>query len=108
MLIEIPQSFWLYFIFFVLLMVDGLWCMLATRNLLRILIGLEVLMKSVTFFLIVAGYLSGRMALAPSATGSMPAIMAIVVIRIGRSRTGPALRSAASRGRPSRSRSVLV
>lgn len=80
MAIEIPQSFWLYFIFFVLLLVDGLWCMLATRNLLRILIGLEVLMKSVTFFLIVAGYLSGRMALAQAMVITVIVIEVVVVV----------------------------
>ena len=38
----------------------------------------------------------------PCADGSMPRIIAIVVIRIGRSRTGPALRMASSTDRPSR------
>ena len=80
MAIEIPQSFWLYFIFIALLMVDGLWCMLATQNLLRILIGLEVLMKSVTFFLIVAGYLSHRMALAQAMVITVIVVEVVVVV----------------------------
>jgi NADH:ubiquinone oxidoreductase subunit K len=80
MAIEIPQSFWLYFLFFALLLVDGLWCMLATRNLVRILIGLEILMKSVTFFLVVAGYLSGRMALAQALVITVIVIEVVVVV----------------------------
>jgi multisubunit Na+/H+ antiporter MnhC subunit len=80
MTIEIPQSFWLYFTFFTLLLIDGLWCMLATRNLVRILIGLEILMKSVTFFLIVAGYLSGRMALAQALVITVIVIEVVVVV----------------------------
>ncbi len=80
MLSDIPQSFWFYVIFAVLLLVDGLWCMLATQNLLRILIGLEVLMKSVTFFLIVAGYLSGRMALAQAMVITVIVIEVVVVV----------------------------
>lgn len=80
MTIEIPHSFWLYFTFFVLLLVDGLWCMLATRNLVRILIGLEILMKSVTFFLIAAGYLSGRMALAQALVITVIVIEVVVVV----------------------------
>ena len=80
MTIEIPQSFWLYFTFFVLLLVDGLWCMLATRNLVRILIGLEILMKSVTFFLIAAGFLSGRMALAQALVITVIVIEVVVVV----------------------------
>jgi NADH:ubiquinone oxidoreductase subunit K len=78
--IEIPQSFWLYFIFFVLLLVDGLWCLLATYNLLRMLIGLEILMKSVTFFLIVAGALSGRMGLAQAMVITVIVIEVVVVV----------------------------
>jgi NADH:ubiquinone oxidoreductase subunit K len=80
MIIDVPHSFWLYFIFFVLLLVDGLWIMLATFNLLRILIGLEVLMKSVTFFLIVAGFLSGRMALAQAMVITVIVIEVVIVV----------------------------
>ncbi len=80
MTIEIPQAFWYYVIFFVLLMIDGLWCMLATFNLLRMLIGLEILMKSVTFFLIVAGYLSGRMALAQAMVITVIVIEVVIVV----------------------------
>jgi len=43
----------------------------------------------------------------PRATGIMPQIIAPVVIRMGRSRTGPAARSASRRFLPWR-RSVLV
>ena len=80
MLADIPHSLWFYFIFFVLLMIDGLWCMLATHNLLRMLIGLEILMKSVTFFLIVAGYLSGRMALAQAMVITVIVIEVVIVV----------------------------
>ncbi|HEY9595453.1 MAG TPA: NADH-quinone oxidoreductase subunit K [Spirochaetia bacterium] len=80
MLADIPHTLWFYFIFFVLLMIDGLWCMLATYNLLRMLIGLEILMKSVTFFLIVAGYLSGRMALAQAMVITVIVIEVVIVV----------------------------
>jgi NADH-quinone oxidoreductase subunit K len=79
-MLEIPHSFWLYFTFVVLLLVDGLWCMIATRNLLRMLIGLEILMKSVTFFLIVAGYLSGRLALAQAMVITVIVVEVVVVV----------------------------
>ena len=80
MLPEVSQSLWLYFTFFILLMIAGLWCMLATYNLLRMLVGLEILMKSVTFFLIVAGYFSGRMALAQSMAITVIVIEVVVVV----------------------------
>ncbi len=79
---EVPQSFWLYFTFFVLLFLDGIWCMLATYNLLRVLIGLEILMKSVTFFLIAAGHLSGRMALAQALVVTVIVIEVVVVVAV--------------------------
>jgi NADH:ubiquinone oxidoreductase subunit K len=80
MALDFPHTFWFYFAFFALLFVDGLWCMLATRNLLRVLIGLEILMKSVTFFLIVAGFLSGRMALAQAMVITVIVIEVVVVV----------------------------
>ena len=80
MLSDIPQTFWFYVIFVALLLVDGLWCMLATQNLLRVIIGLEILMKSVTFFLIVAGFLSGRMALAQAMVITVIVIEVVVVV----------------------------
>ncbi len=80
MTIEIPQSFWLYFVFFALLAFEGLFCLLATRNFLRVLIGVEILMKSVTFLLIVAGFLSGRMALAQAMVITVIVIEVVVVV----------------------------
>jgi multisubunit Na+/H+ antiporter MnhC subunit len=80
MIAEIPQSFWLYVGFFVLLLIVGVWCMLRTYNLLRMLIGLEILMKSATFFLIVAGYLSGRMALAQAMVITVIVVEVVVVV----------------------------
>lgn len=82
MTIEIPQSFWLYFTFFALLLLDGLWLMLTTRNLVRILIGIEILMKSVTLFLIAAGVLTGRLALAQSLVITVIVIEVVVVVVI--------------------------
>jgi NADH-quinone oxidoreductase subunit K len=49
--------------FTVLLAVCGLYCILATRNLIRAIIGLEILIKAVTLLLIVTGYVSGKPAL---------------------------------------------
>lgn len=42
----------------------GLYCILATRNLIRILIGIELLTKAVTLLLVTAGAVTGRMAMA--------------------------------------------
>jgi NADH:ubiquinone oxidoreductase subunit K len=41
----------------------GFYCILATLNLVRALIGIEVLMKAVTLLIIIVGHASGRTSL---------------------------------------------
>ena len=54
---ESTTLFWVLASFAVLLFITGMYGLLATRNLLRILIGMEVLTKGVTLLLVTAGYL---------------------------------------------------
>jgi len=75
-----PGPIWLYLTFFVLIVIDGLYCVLATYNLLRILIGLEILIKAVTFFIIVCGAAAGRLALAQSIVITVIVIEVVVVV----------------------------
>jgi NADH:ubiquinone oxidoreductase subunit K len=46
------------------LFVAGLYCVLFSRNMLRILLGTELLTKAVTLLLVLAGAVTGRVALA--------------------------------------------
>jgi NADH-quinone oxidoreductase subunit K len=48
----------------VLLMITGLYSLLMTRNLIRVLISLEILIKAVTLLIIIVGYVINRIALA--------------------------------------------
>jgi multisubunit Na+/H+ antiporter MnhC subunit len=57
---ELLQIFWPFSIFIVLLFAVGLYCMLATFNLIRALIGLELLLKAVTLLIILVGYVTGN------------------------------------------------
>jgi multisubunit Na+/H+ antiporter MnhC subunit len=41
---------------------SGLWCLYATHNLVRVLIGMELLTKAVTLLLVLAGAVTGRVA----------------------------------------------
>ena len=50
--------------FAILLAAAALYCLLVSRNLIRVLIGMELLIKAVTLLLAAAGYASGRTALA--------------------------------------------
>lgn len=58
----------------VLLMIIGLYCILAAENVIRIIIGIEVLTKAATLAIVLAGYLTGREAL-----GQCLAITLIIV-----------------------------
>jgi multisubunit Na+/H+ antiporter MnhC subunit len=43
-----------------LVLTSGLYCILMSRNLIRILIGMELLTKAVTLLLVLAGAVTGR------------------------------------------------
>ena len=57
---------WVAGIFTVLLLFAGFYCILVTRNLIRILIGIEVLAKGITLGIVAVGYATGNMALTQS------------------------------------------
>ena len=50
----------------VLMIAAGCWCLIRTYHMLKITIGIEVMVKAVTMFLMLAGRVSGRVALAQS------------------------------------------
>lgn len=70
------QVFLTFGFFIVLTFVCGLYCILVTRNLIRTIIGLELLIKAVTLLVIVVGYVTGRTAL----TQAM--VITIIVIEV--------------------------
>ena len=63
----------------IMLFIAGLYCILVTRNLMRVLIGLELLTKAVTLLLIVAGYVTGRVALAQAIVITLIVIEVVVI-----------------------------
>ncbi|MBF0522941.1 MAG: NADH-quinone oxidoreductase subunit K [Candidatus Omnitrophica bacterium] len=76
---EITHIFWSFGLFIVMLFVIGLYCVLMTYNLVRALIGLEILIKGVTLLIIVAGYVSGHIALAQSLVITLIVIEVVVM-----------------------------
>ncbi|MCX5706818.1 MAG: NADH-quinone oxidoreductase subunit K [Candidatus Omnitrophica bacterium] len=65
--------------FAVLLFIIGIYCILAGYNLIRALIGVELLIKAVTLFLIVAGFASGHLELAQSLIITMIVIEVVMI-----------------------------
>jgi NADH:ubiquinone oxidoreductase subunit K len=73
------QFMWSYGVFAGILLVIGIYCILATTNLIRALIGLEVLIKAATLLIIVAGYLSKHIALAQSLVITLIVIEVVIM-----------------------------
>jgi multisubunit Na+/H+ antiporter MnhC subunit len=51
----------------------------ATRNFIRALIGLEIMTKAVTILIVVAGYASGRLALAQALVITLIVVEVVVI-----------------------------
>jgi multisubunit Na+/H+ antiporter MnhC subunit len=62
-----------------LLFIAGFYYILATNNLIRVLIGVELLMKAVTLLLITVGYASGQTALMQSLVITLIVIEVVVI-----------------------------
>ena len=75
---ELPQVL-LFSIGAILLLITGFYCLIMTYNLVRALIGLEILTKSVTLFIILAGYVTDRMALAQALAITLIIIEVVVI-----------------------------
>lgn len=63
----------------VLLFIIGIYCVLASYNLIRVLIGIEILIKAVTLLIIVAGCQSQQMALAQALVITLIVVEAVVI-----------------------------
>jgi len=73
------DAFWPYAVSSILFFVIGFYCIIATYNLVRVLIGLELLIKGVTLLMIAVGDICGRQALAQSLIITMIVIEAVVI-----------------------------
>jgi multisubunit Na+/H+ antiporter MnhC subunit len=67
-------------IFIPLLFIAGIYCLVVTRNLLRALIGLELLTKGATLLIILAGHVTGRLALTQSLVITLIVIEVVVAV----------------------------
>lgn len=79
MSLELTQIFLNYGFYIIMVFIAGLYLILVTKNLMRVLIGLELLTKGVTLLLIAAGYVTGRMALAQAVVITLIIIEVVVI-----------------------------
>ena len=85
------QVFLNFGFFIIMLFIAGLYLVLVTRNLMRVLIGIELMMKGVTLLIVLAGYATGTVALTQSVVITLivievvvMAVMVVVILSIYR------------------------
>lgn len=76
---DMTQLFWLCCIGIALLFITGIYCVLVTLNLIRAIIGLEILTKAVTLLIILAGFVTGRTGLAQALAITLIVIEVVVI-----------------------------
>ena len=75
--------FWLFNIFIILLSIAGVYCILMTFNLIRALLGLEILIKASTLLIILAGYLTHQTGLAQAMVITLIVIEVVIMVVAG-------------------------
>ncbi len=79
-----PGVFSLFAVAAVLVLVAGLYSIMVSKDLIRTLIGVEILAKSVTLLIITAGYFAKRIALAQTLAITIIIIeVAVTVVAVG-------------------------
>lgn len=63
MTIETMSVFWPFFVSALILFIVGIYCLLVTINLIRALIGVELMIKAVTLLIVTIGYITDHIAL---------------------------------------------
>ena len=72
--------YWNLFIAAIMLLVMGFYCIFMTYNLIRALIGVELLIKAVTLLIIVAGYITGHLALAQAIVITLIVVEVVFIV----------------------------
>ena len=80
---ETMQIFSLYSIFIVLTAIAGFYCIIVTFNLVRALIGIEILVKAATLLIIIAGYVTNNLALAQALVITLIVIEVVLMVVAG-------------------------
>ncbi|MDD5681305.1 MAG: NADH-quinone oxidoreductase subunit K [Candidatus Omnitrophica bacterium] len=80
---ELTQLFWPFGIFVILLFIAGIYCIMATFNLMRAIIGLEILIKAVTLLICVVGYITGNVALTQAVVITLIVIEVVIMVVAG-------------------------
>lgn len=69
--------------FITMVFICGLYCILATRSIIRVIIGWELLIKAVTLLMVLTGYITGQTALTQCLVITIIVIEVIVAVVAG-------------------------
>jgi multisubunit Na+/H+ antiporter MnhC subunit len=75
--------FWYFSIFIILVGICGIYCILATFNLIRAILGVEILIKAATLLIILSGFVTGQTALAQSLVITLIVIEVAIMVVAG-------------------------
>jgi len=76
----ISSMLWPFIIFTVMLFVIGIYNVLMTFNIIRVLIGIELLIKAVTLLIIAAGYIVGHTAVAQEIVITLIVVEVVIMV----------------------------
>ncbi len=77
---QLPVIFWPFMACVVMLAVAGIYYVMATKNLIRALIGVELMIKAATLLIILAGRITGRLALAQSLVITLIVVEVVLMV----------------------------
>ncbi len=80
---QLTQLFWYYTVFTALLFIAGAYCVLASFSLIRVIVGLEILIKGATLMIILAGYMTDSTALSQAIVITLIVIEIVVMVVAG-------------------------
>lgn len=72
--------FWIFGIFIALLFIIGIYCVIVTLNLIRTLIGIEIVTKAVTLLITLTGHLTGNTALAQTFIITLIIVEVVIIV----------------------------
>ncbi len=80
---DLAHVFWYFSIFIILVAISGIYCILVTFNLVRAILGVEILIKAATLLIILSGYATGQTALAQSLVITLIVIEVAIMVVAG-------------------------
>lgn len=80
---DLAHIFWHFSIFIILIGICGIYCILVTFNLIRAVLGVEILIKAATLLIILAGFVTGQTALAQSLVITLIVIEVAIMVAAG-------------------------